>query len=159
MTYTKNTWANGDVITAAKLNNMEDGIANAGGGGGWPWFTVITQGFSNQAVFDSATFSYVKAVESGQYAGQLIMMGEKGSLLPLNIYAYGNETLYFTNPLPPANDIQLMFVVDEESTDVTCVFSGDIATTPVNVRTEPGGSTIYNGYAITGDCSITIQAN
>ena len=31
MTYTKNTWANGDVITAAKLNNMEDGIATAGG--------------------------------------------------------------------------------------------------------------------------------
>ena len=32
MSYTKNTWANGDVITAAKLNNMEDGIAGAGGG-------------------------------------------------------------------------------------------------------------------------------
>lgn len=31
MTYTKNTWANGDVITAAKLNNIEDGIAMAGG--------------------------------------------------------------------------------------------------------------------------------
>lgn len=31
MAYTKNTWANGDTITAAKLNNMEDGIANAGG--------------------------------------------------------------------------------------------------------------------------------
>ena len=33
MSYDKNTWAKGDVITAAKLNNMEDGIANAGGGG------------------------------------------------------------------------------------------------------------------------------
>lgn len=31
MTYTKNTWANGDVITAAKLNNIENGIAAAGG--------------------------------------------------------------------------------------------------------------------------------
>ena len=30
MSYTKNTWANGDTITAAKLNNMENGIANAG---------------------------------------------------------------------------------------------------------------------------------
>lgn len=26
MSYIKNTWANGDVITAAKLNNIEDGI-------------------------------------------------------------------------------------------------------------------------------------
>lgn len=31
MSYTKNTWATGDTITAAKLNNIEDGIANAGG--------------------------------------------------------------------------------------------------------------------------------
>lgn len=157
MTYTKNTWANGDVITAAKLNNMEDGIANAGGG--WPWFTVTTQGFSNQAEFNSANFCYVKAVESGQYAGQLVAIGEAGSLFPVSIYAYGNETLYYTISLPPANDIQLMFVIDEEGADVTCSFSGNIATTPVNVRFEPGVSQIYNGYAITGNCSITIQAN
>ena len=26
MAYEKTTWANGDIITAAKLNNMEDGI-------------------------------------------------------------------------------------------------------------------------------------
>ena len=31
MSYTKNTWTNGDTITAEKLNNMENGIANAGG--------------------------------------------------------------------------------------------------------------------------------
>lgn len=30
MAYTPNTWATGDTITAAKLNNMESGIANAG---------------------------------------------------------------------------------------------------------------------------------
>ena len=33
MAYTPNTWATGDTITAAKLNNMEQGIASAGGGG------------------------------------------------------------------------------------------------------------------------------
>lgn len=33
MSYTKNTWANGNVITAAKLNHMEDGIEGASGGG------------------------------------------------------------------------------------------------------------------------------
>lgn len=30
MAYTKQTWATGDTITAAKLNHMEDGIAAAG---------------------------------------------------------------------------------------------------------------------------------
>ena len=32
MSYTPTTWATGDVITAEKLNNMEDGIVNAGSG-------------------------------------------------------------------------------------------------------------------------------
>ena len=32
MSYEKQTWANGDVITATGLNHMEDGIAGAGGG-------------------------------------------------------------------------------------------------------------------------------
>lgn len=34
MAYEKQTWTTGDVITQEKLNHMEDGIANAGGGGG-----------------------------------------------------------------------------------------------------------------------------
>ena len=29
MSYTKNTWKNGDTVTAAKLNNIEDGVAAA----------------------------------------------------------------------------------------------------------------------------------
>lgn len=33
MSYDKNTWQTGDVITANKLNHIEDGIAGAGGGG------------------------------------------------------------------------------------------------------------------------------
>ena len=31
MSYEKNIWKTGDVITSTKLNRMEDGIANAGG--------------------------------------------------------------------------------------------------------------------------------
>lgn len=34
MAYEKQTWVDGEVITQEKLNHMEDGIANAGGGGG-----------------------------------------------------------------------------------------------------------------------------
>lgn len=32
MAYEKQTWTTGEVITQEKLNHMEDGIANAGGG-------------------------------------------------------------------------------------------------------------------------------
>lgn len=33
MAYEKQTWQCGDVVTADKLNHIEDGIANSGGGG------------------------------------------------------------------------------------------------------------------------------
>ena len=32
MAYTKQNWNNGDIITADKLNHIEDGIADSGGG-------------------------------------------------------------------------------------------------------------------------------
>ena len=36
MAYEKNTWVNGDTITAEKLNHMEDGIAEGGGSSSGP---------------------------------------------------------------------------------------------------------------------------
>ena len=35
MAYEKQTWTTGEVITADKLNHMEDGIAGEGGGSAW----------------------------------------------------------------------------------------------------------------------------
>lgn len=43
MTYSKNTWADGDVITAEKLNNMEDGIEGANGGGVFPLMVTLNE--------------------------------------------------------------------------------------------------------------------
>lgn len=40
MSYEKQTWQTGDVVTSAKLNHMEDGIAAAGSGGGGGAFIV-----------------------------------------------------------------------------------------------------------------------
>lgn len=34
MAYTKQTWTSGETVTSAKLNHMEDGIAEGGSGGG-----------------------------------------------------------------------------------------------------------------------------
>lgn len=44
MAYEKNEWELGDIITAEKLNHMEDGIADAnegGGGGGTGYYDVV----------------------------------------------------------------------------------------------------------------------
>ena len=40
MSYTPTNWQTGDVITSAKLNKIENGIANAGGGTGILFATV-----------------------------------------------------------------------------------------------------------------------
>ena len=42
MSYEKTTWETNDVITAEKLNHMEDGIAEGGGGSGVLAVTVDT---------------------------------------------------------------------------------------------------------------------
>ena len=50
MSYVKNTWQTGDTITATGLNHMEDGIAEAGGGGGLTvTFTTEDSGMSYTA--------------------------------------------------------------------------------------------------------------
>ena len=46
MAYVKNTWAKGDIITAAKLNHMEDGIA-AGGSGEFATYHVTVNAMMN----------------------------------------------------------------------------------------------------------------
>ncbi len=49
MSYTPTTWATGDTITAAKLNNIEDGIANAGGG----WDAIIRLTHAENSGYDT----------------------------------------------------------------------------------------------------------
>lgn len=44
MSYTPTVWANGDTITATKLNKIENGIADAGGGGGGVLVVTDTNG-------------------------------------------------------------------------------------------------------------------
>ena len=68
MAYEKNTWASGDVVTSAKLNHMEDGIAEGGSGGTPIINTTRTVGSNNSTVFTfDKTFAEVKAMlDAGQ---------------------------------------------------------------------------------------------
>ena len=60
MSYEKQTWANGDTITAEKLNHMESGIEDSSGGG-YDGVILITYPETS----DPPTIT----VESGTYAG------------------------------------------------------------------------------------------
>jgi len=61
MSYTKNTWATGDTITAAKLNNMEDGIEAAADD--YPGYDVVIH-LVNGIEMSAATPTLVKGLWS-----------------------------------------------------------------------------------------------
>lgn len=63
MSYTPNTWATGDTITAAKLNSMEDGIANAGGG----WDAIIRLTHAENSGYDD-TENITPSIVDGTFA-------------------------------------------------------------------------------------------
>lgn len=48
MAYEKQTWQTGDVVTSAKLNHMEDGIAGASSGGGGVFVVNVTTTYDEQ---------------------------------------------------------------------------------------------------------------
>lgn len=74
MAYTKQTWANGDVITAEKLNHMEDGIESA-----VPAMFIITlEQSGDDYTIDKTMAEIMSAYNSG--------------LIP--VVKYGNSFLY-----------------------------------------------------------------
>ena len=60
MSYTKQTWATGDIVTADKLNHMEDGIA---GGGSAPLVCYFDENLGHLNVTFGAI---VEAVDAGR---------------------------------------------------------------------------------------------
>ena len=79
MSYSKQTWATGDTVTAEKLNHMEDGIEGAGGGGGAGGMAVIPLEMSGTDTQTSLTWSEIKdIVESGNAAVLRFSYEEEG---------------------------------------------------------------------------------
>lgn len=65
MAYTPTQWNTGDTITASALNKIENGIANAGGGGGWD--AVIRLTHANNTGLDTDV-NLTPSIVSGSFA-------------------------------------------------------------------------------------------
>ena len=59
MSYTPTSWTTGDTITASALNKIEQGIANAGGGGGG---TQITATIGETGITLDASYNDLKQI-------------------------------------------------------------------------------------------------
>ena len=64
MAYTKQTWIDGEVITAEKLNHIEDGLENAGGGGAFVVNVAYDQN-ARTATADKTAAEIYNAAQSG----------------------------------------------------------------------------------------------
>ena len=65
MSYTPHEWQNNEFITAEKLNHIEEGIAEGGGGGGWD--AVIRLTHANNSNGDNPT-DLTPSIVSGSFA-------------------------------------------------------------------------------------------
>ena len=86
MAYTKQTWATGDTITAAKLNHMEDGIEVAGGGG---YDLVVRMSTMVPTSLTACT------VVDGLGAGDLYDLMQDGGLATVMVYGTYNSGVFY----------------------------------------------------------------
>ena len=89
MSYTKQTWATGDTITAEKLNHMEDGI-NASATDGVDIFVVkVTTDSEDESIkyFDKSASEIYDAIEAGKFIG--LQFGNDTSIRIASIDSYG----------------------------------------------------------------------
>lgn len=93
MSYTPTEWATGDVVTAEKLNKIENGIASAGGGG-----VLIANMSPNtgeldktwQEIYD-APFCVIKINDNGVFSFVINKIAE----YYLSAYAFDGEETRF----------------------------------------------------------------
>ena len=87
MAYTKNTWANGDVVTSAKLNNMEQGIYDASEGGrGVLLVTGTYHSEDDYWTIDKTVAEVAEAIESGMNV--FLMLDGETEWMPISSWKH-----------------------------------------------------------------------
>lgn len=92
MSYTPTTWANGDTITAQKMNNIEQGIVDASSGGGGGVVVIPTTGVYSD---ETARISSVTAI-SATAVPNVLTAGKIPVLLITFSVDYGDGTILGT---------------------------------------------------------------
>ena len=113
MSYTKTTWANGDIITAEKLNHMEDGIENAGGGNTffltqtYDEATDETYWLANEVYDQDKTYTNLYVVDNeGRYISGLTPITSGFS--NIKVEPFSNPNVYIDAYSHDANDDTLL---------------------------------------------------
>lgn len=96
MSYTKQTWINGDTITAEKLNHIEDGISGSGGGALLVKYTATYDNDLGDYVYtpDKSTLEIAQAYNSGTPVFATVVQDGYQSLEYVLDYAYDDEAYF-----------------------------------------------------------------
>lgn len=146
MSYSPTTWESGDVISSAKLNKIEQGIANAGGGGG---SNVVVVGVEVVNTEDGATATFDKTfaeLKTAHESGATILCNIAIADEVSNIFGFTLSFLIhhaeqqFPFPSPEQFNFDAPYI-DSEAAHC-CYVGGDISenATHGNVRVASLGS-------------------
>lgn len=114
MAYTPTTWVTGDTITATKLNKLEQGVSNAGGGGYDAEIRIYHDNNSNH--------DYECTIVSGSFASLYAMLQDnispivlvrmwdemnniKSATTAAPIYSYTSNAIAFALKVPYQNSL------------------------------------------------------
>ncbi len=145
MAYEQHEWVNGETITAAKMNNIEEGIAEAAqsGGGGYDIVVRLSKYTNNSSITDSDI-----SLVSGSYADCMEKV-KNGGFITAAIYAfdYYSDTEFYYAFYPV--DMVAADLGYHECIELFCLKSG--ASIPsVGVR-NAGGTGSVSIYGATNE--------
>lgn len=129
MSYTPNVWQNGDILTADKMNALEQAVASGGGGGGDSDFSTASVTVVNNT--EGAAMLYIPHYFDGEDSGTNAEFGVNGG-----------ETAVASAIMYKGTSFASLY------TDATVTASGDI-------EAHSEGENYY--FMITGDGTITIS--
>lgn len=152
MSYEPTTWDTGDVITAEKMNHLEQGVASGGS------VATVCVNFNGGGIAGSV-FLYVTHAEYNSTLGNYSIES------PMSDY-YGSSPysarFYVPVPLPPSGDGFKAFVCFNDFIDNMAAYtcSGGVSSTKVEMRRRNGTSAWesepYYGFEVTGDGTIEL---
>lgn len=103
MSYEKQTWQTGDVVTSAKLNHMEDGIAGGGSGGGVLIVNVTVEQEGPDTFEVTSVSKTAEEIYSAASSGNAVFayisyaLDSTVAVLPLMNFAVGAENEHIVN--------------------------------------------------------------
>lgn len=148
MSYTPKTWHTGDTVTATDLNNIENGIADAGGGG-VASVRISATGFATA----SRTFGYI--VTAYRDNNSWIVSNDFDETW-IALFGYASPEYRVVNVIVPSDTDVAVFLVDFMMADKN--ISGGISSTAETLYMSYGSAVNGNAYKITGNGSFEFVA-